>query len=343
MMAGRYQIQMVPDPSSPTGFSPQYVYVPPTPVERARAQISEIGRQFGLAARYGAEGIAGAVGIATNPLAAMGAAATGDMRNFVPLQEQVSQGLTALGLPNPRGAVEQSVAGLSRAVAGAGGMAGAARAAVPLAQGALGRSTLTELAAMPGRQLAAGATSEGARQLAEAGGAGPIGQTVAAVAGGAVPFAGAPAAMQSIADDFRPRGVASAMGGRPSPFDYAATDAARPMSERPARPAPQTYEDAVDQVAALQAELDAATRDTMARGSARTLRGGIENPNATRAQDRRAAIEADLVAARADLERLRPAAPERQNAPGTSEAARAYLERLGMGRVAELGSTRAPD
>jgi hypothetical protein len=58
----------------------------------------------------------------------------------------------------------------------------------------------------------------------------------------------------------------------------------------------------------------------------------------------RGAIEAELTAARADLERLRPAPAERQNPPGTSEAARAYLERLGLGNLYELGSTRgAPE
>lgn len=519
-----YEMRLAPDPSSPTGFSLQYVYVPSTPVERAQVQIGEIarglGRQLGLTGRYIAEGTAGTVGIVTNPLAAMGAAATGDMRNFVPLQEQVSRGLTALGVPEPRGAVEESVAGLSRAVAGAGGVAGAARAAIPLATGAVGRGTLTELAAMPGRQLAAGATGEGARQLAEAGGAGPIGQTLAAVGGGAIPFAGAPTTATSLVDDLSaayrpgsvvrsgagpvppprlqraeaqgfdtgqplyrvavndinpeagpnraaffspdpeyanqfPRGrgeeypegargfavyasrnvadftnpdhvarVQAALAGneaglehfnrrlagasdtatgqpewmisadpairdaveragfdgmrlddfgspsvamfrddavrpttddfalpsapeplgpvrprRPSPFDYRAVEAAnpqpRPFEIAEPLPAPATYDEAIQQVADLRAQLADADRNVR-------LSTSIQNPARAglRSLDQRAVLERQLAAAEGHLARLRPAAPERQNAPGTSEAARAYLERLGMGRVADLGSTR---
>jgi hypothetical protein len=123
------------------------------------------------------------------------------------------------------------------------------------------------------------------------------------------------------------------------------------MPERPARPAPQTYDEALTQVRALEAELDDMTRSGMQLGQTRQLRtrGGPgeswrKDAFPARLTAGRGAIEADLAAARADLERLRPAPAERQPAAGTSEAARAYLERLGLGHLYELGSTRgAPD
>jgi hypothetical protein len=207
---------------------------------------------------------------------------------------------------------------------------------------------------MPGRQLAAGATGEGARQLAEAGGAGPIGQTVASVAGGAIPFAGAPTTAASLVDDlsaaYRPGSVVrSGMGPVPppppapprriSPFDYAAYEAQNPMPRpfetAPNLPPPRTYEEAVDQVQSLQAQLSAAYGDV--GRSTSVQHGGVSG---MRSLDRRAVLERQLAAAKTELERLRPPAPERVNPPGTSETARAYLERLGMGRVADLGSTR---
>jgi hypothetical protein len=134
---------------------------------------------------------------------------------------------------------------------------------------------------------------------------------------------------------------------RPSVFDYTEP----PMPERAPRPAPQTYDEALTQVRALEAELDDMTRSGMQLGQTRQLRtrGGPgeswrKDAFPARLTAGRGAIEADLAAARADLERLRPAPAERQPAPGTSEAARAYLERLGLGNLYELGSTRgAPD
>jgi hypothetical protein len=134
---------------------------------------------------------------------------------------------------------------------------------------------------------------------------------------------------------------------RPSVFDYTEP----PMPERAPRPAPQTYDEALTQVRALEAELDDMTRSGMQLGQTRQLRtrGGPgeswrKDAFPARLTAGRGAIEADLAAARADLERLRPAPAERQNPPGTSEAARAYLERLGLENLYELGSTRgAPD
>ena len=137
-----------------------------------------------------------------------------------------------------------------------------------------------------------------------------------------------------------PLGPVRARG--PSPFDYVAYEQANPMARpfeaTPSLPEPRTYEEAVDQVQGLRQALADADRDV--RLSTSTLhpsRAGL------RATDRRAQLERQLAAATEAMQRLRPPPPERQNPPGTSEAARAYLERLGMGRVAELGSTRAPD
>ena len=131
---------------------------------------------------------------------------------------------------------------------------------------------------------------------------------------------------------------------RPSPFDYQATEAASPQPramEMPSQiPEAATYEDAASQVAALRAERARLDQDIAQVSTART-----ERPTAlTRLLDERAVIDRDLAVATERMTALRPAPMEREPAPGTSEAARAYLDRLGLGDLYELGSTRAgPD
>ena len=67
-------------------------------------QDDSLGRQLGLTTRAGLEGIAGTVGLLYNPIYAMQTKITGS--EFKPLQQQVSEALTQIGVPEPEGTGE---------------------------------------------------------------------------------------------------------------------------------------------------------------------------------------------------------------------------------------------
>jgi hypothetical protein len=147
-------------------------------------------RGAGLGARAVARGVTGLADI-VSPLSRIPYyLATGDVVPSV--TESADAAMTKMGLPTPSGTAEQSISGLTSALTGGVGFGGgsmlaanAARSAGPVVAGAT-----RALADMPFRQVLGSLTGEGSRQIAEASGAGPIGQTAAALAGGMVPFAG---------------------------------------------------------------------------------------------------------------------------------------------------------
>ena len=147
-------------------------------------------RGAGLGARAVARGVTGLADI-VSPLSRIPYyLATGDVVPSV--TESADTAMTKMGLPTPSGTAEQSISGLTSALTGGVGFGGgsmltanAARSAGPVVAGAT-----RALADMPFRQVLGSLTGEGSRQIAEASGAGPIGQTAAALAGGMVPFAG---------------------------------------------------------------------------------------------------------------------------------------------------------
>ena len=103
--------------------------------------------------------------------------------NIPPAASQVSQGLTAAGLP-------ESPNSLYTALQAGGASAltpmGAASFAKPIT--AIGQGLKTALASQPVAQAISGATAAGSSELARKAGMGPIGQTAAGLAGGVAAF-----------------------------------------------------------------------------------------------------------------------------------------------------------
>ena len=144
-------------------------------------QTADLTRQLGLTARAGAQGAAGVVGLAYDPIAAV--------QNYLfgtevqPLREQVKRVLTELGVPEPENAMERVIGAISEGAVGAGGQVALARGAERVLSAGAQR-VAGQLAAQPGAQAAAGGTGGGAAQaVAEAGG-GPGAQLAAGLAGG---------------------------------------------------------------------------------------------------------------------------------------------------------------
>lgn len=160
-------------------------------VERAGDALREVPRQVGLTARYGLEGIGQAAGVLTEPLRQglnVGLRAAG-LPEAAPTAAVATAGADALGLPTPQGPNERVVGDVTRLMAGAGGVAGGARA---LSQGATGvtQAALNALASNPGQQVASAAGAGAAGGAVRESGGGPIAQAAAALAGGlAAPMA----------------------------------------------------------------------------------------------------------------------------------------------------------
>lgn len=153
----------------------------PVEVMSEPSKTADLERQLGLTARYGAQGLAGVVGLAYDPIAAV--------QNYLfgtetqPLREQVKRALTDLGVPEPETATERVIGAISEGAVGAGGQAALARGAErALTAGA--QRVAGQLAAQPGAQAAAGGTGGGAAQVVAEAGGGPGAQLAAGLAGG---------------------------------------------------------------------------------------------------------------------------------------------------------------
>lgn len=160
--------------------------------QKPQGMTADLERQLGLTGRAAAQGAAGLVGLAYDPIAAV--------QNYLfgtetqPLREQVKRVLTDLGVPEPETATERVIGAISEGAVGAGGQAALARGAErALTAGA--QRVAGQLAAQPGAQAAAGGTGGGAAQVVAEAGGGPGAQLAAGLAGG---IAGGRAAGTSI-------------------------------------------------------------------------------------------------------------------------------------------------
>lgn len=149
--------------------------------QKPQGKTADLERQLGLTGRAAAQGVAGLVGIAYDPIAAV--------QNYLfgtetqPLREQVKRALTDLGVPEPETATERVIGAISEGAVGAGGQAALARGAErALTAGA--QRVAGQLAAQPGAQAAAGGTGGGAAQVVAEAGGGPGAQLAAGLAGG---------------------------------------------------------------------------------------------------------------------------------------------------------------
>ncbi|MCZ4330781.1 phage tail tip lysozyme [Castellaniella denitrificans] len=176
------------------GFTDEEIYgrmglqaKPQQPAQATQEQdqpgiVDRLGRQVGLTARYGLEGLGQVADIFTEPLRRMvvnpAARAMGLPEATESTGQMAARGADALGLPQPQGAVENVVGDTARLMAGAGGLSGGAGALSKITSGAT-QAGLLGLAMNP------------AQQVVSAGGAG--------AAGGAAREAGAPAPVQMMA------------------------------------------------------------------------------------------------------------------------------------------------
>ncbi len=152
----------------------------------------EVGRQLGLTARYGIEGIASPFATVANIPAAASNAIFGT--EFPEQNQAVSQGLTSMGLPQPGNGTERVVGDVSRALAGTatGGPISKLAGAPQYVADAFSSKLGTQAASAIGASGASGLTREA--------GGGPIAQLSAALVGGVVPVGGYQSAARGLKD-----------------------------------------------------------------------------------------------------------------------------------------------
>lgn len=150
---------------------------------KKRSKVEVAGRQVGLTARYGIEGLT------SIPNMAGDAAGLDSSRT-------VSQWLTKLGLPQPEGAQERVVGDVTRAMAGQGGLMKTA-AVVPV------KAVRDLLTSKAGSQVVSAAGASGASGATREVGGGPVAQTVAGLAGGVVAPIAADSALTTVGAAFR--------------------------------------------------------------------------------------------------------------------------------------------
>ncbi len=154
-------------------------------VRKVGDALLEIPRQLGLTARYGVEGLADVAQIGTEPiryfvnplLEASG------LQKAPSLRSTVSGLMDKAGVPSPQNETERVVGDATRMVAGAGGLAGGARAAAGVVP-KVAVPTMEALASNPGAQTVSAATAGGAGGAVREAGGGEGAQFTAALASG---------------------------------------------------------------------------------------------------------------------------------------------------------------
>lgn len=141
----------------------------------------ELGRQVGLTARYGLEGVAQAAEVFTEPVAGLMRAAGVQTPSLGQVAANVSD---VVGLPKPETTTERVVGDAARFIAGGAGMAGAARKVAQIAQPGLVQTAADVMAANPGMQMAGAAGSGAGVGLAREGGGNEWAQAAMGIAGG---------------------------------------------------------------------------------------------------------------------------------------------------------------
>ncbi len=159
--------------------------------------IDQLGRQVGLAARYGVEGLAALPGIVANPvIAAYNAATPEDWQKLNTVDQAVSNSLTGLGLPQPETAAERVVGDVTRAITGTGGVIKTAQAAAKGA-GPIVQAVANAAAEAPITQLASTAAGVGTASALDEAGANPVTQLLVGSLAAAIPAAGRPASARA--------------------------------------------------------------------------------------------------------------------------------------------------
>lgn len=174
---------------------------------QTRSVGEEASRQLGLTARAGAEGVAGTLGILSDPIGAvLNQFISSEDKKFVPLRNAVSDLLTRAGVPTPETSTERVVNAGASSVAGVLPNVGVAnvlaKAANPLAQ-TVGQKLGADIAGQVGGAGAGGVASQ---TVAENGGGGGA-QFLAGLAGGVAGGSAASRAARPSAPAVAPRNV----------------------------------------------------------------------------------------------------------------------------------------
>ena len=164
----------------------------PVEVVSQPSATADLERGVGLAGRAMAQGAAGLVGLAYDPIAAVQNLLIGpegvmpmmsaDVR---PLREQVKETLTAAGVPEPETATERVVGAVGEAMTAGGIQAKLASALAPFLTGTTAAVT-QRLAAGPAQQIAGSAGAGAGTQMAAEAGLPPAAQFAAGLVGGAL-------------------------------------------------------------------------------------------------------------------------------------------------------------
>lgn len=145
-------------------------------------------RQVGLTGRAVAEGLAGTVGIASDPLGdAIRSAINFATDNDIPrteLRDTVSKLLTAAGVPSPENKTEEIVQHIVQAMAGGGGTAGLAKGVSKVVSSPTAKAVSSTLAAQPTAQIVGAGTGQASAEIAKEAGVGEAGQLAAGLVGG---------------------------------------------------------------------------------------------------------------------------------------------------------------
>lgn len=161
---------------------PGFVLDTATSVQPKRGIMSELGRQAGLTARYGMEGLGQAADIVGAPLAA-GMNYVGGTNRFKAPAAAMSGLANTMGLPSPETPTERVVGDASRMLVGTGAMVGGAGALTQGAQG-VGRAVAQSMTANSGLQAASAIGSGLAGGAVREGGGGAGAQLAGTVVGG---------------------------------------------------------------------------------------------------------------------------------------------------------------
>lgn len=140
-------------------------YAPAAAVKSGN-MLNDIGRQLGMTARYGMEGLANTAQIMTEPIRYATDRLSGNVGKTKPLGALATDAADWMGLPSPQGANERVVGDAARLLAGAGGAIGVGTLAAkaPGIIGSMGdmlsQAPVSQLASAAGSGLAGGASRE---------------------------------------------------------------------------------------------------------------------------------------------------------------------------------------
>jgi hypothetical protein len=186
-----YKLDQIANYVDPKEVSP---FAPLRPEFTKPEFLQDVGRQLGLTARYGIEGVGGVADFLATPFRGAVNVAAPEGMQAQPLAPQIAD---MLGLPQPETATERVVGQATRGVAGAGTGLGAARLAQPISQ--LGQGLRNLFTAAPTTQLTSAGSAGAGSSLAAEMGFGEVGQMIAGLGAGVAPAAAPALATRNLA------------------------------------------------------------------------------------------------------------------------------------------------